>query len=339
MNANTEITDFKGFEAVKLCVGDAFAVVVPELGSNVVRFRDEHSGVEVFRYNEKVSGSDMNLQREVWGLPSLYLPNRFGKGLLRTSDALYKLPINETSVGNHIHGFLHLRSHTVKSLGVIKEQETAFVETEYVYDKNDDFYSHFPVDFICNIRVELRYKKGAPRLYHYIKLINISAKRLPVSLCTHTAINAPFTDGGNEENIRLMMPIDTRIDIDRTNWLPSGKPNLPLSDYDFKYKSGSMCPVLHDICNEMYTLEKPTEQRNAVVITDNASGKKIINILSDAYKFIIVWNDGGGKGYFCPEPMTAQINAPNLDISPIESGYAELEPNGEYTAGQCFVIA
>jgi aldose 1-epimerase len=338
MNANTEIIDFKGFEAVKLSVGDTFAVVVPELGSNVTRFRDEHKGIDVFRYSETVTGSEMNAQREVWGLPTLFLPNRFGKGLLRTSDALYHLPINETAAGNHIHGFLHLRTHKIKSLGVVKEQDTAFVETEYVYDQNDDFYRYFPVDFICNIRVELCFEKGTPRLYHYIKLINISPKQLPVSLCTHTAIKSPFLDGGMEENIRLTMPIQSRIDIDRATWLPTGKPDLPLSDYDFKYKSGAMCPVLHDICNEMYTLEKPTEQRNFIEIRDVSAQVSILNYLSEAYKFIIVWNDGGSKGYFCPEPMTAQIDAPNLNISPELSGYIELAPNGECVAGQCFVI-
>jgi aldose 1-epimerase len=336
MYASTEIIDFKGFEAVKLTVGDVFAIVVPELGSNVTRFRDDKNGIDVFRYSENVSGSEMNGQREVWGLPSLYLPNRFGKGLLQTSDALYHLPINIPAENNHIHGFLHLRAHSIKSYGVIKEQETAFVETEYVYDKNDDFYRYLPVDFICNIRVELCYKKGSPRLNHFFKLINVSPKRLPVSLCTHTAIKSPFVDGGAEENIRLMMPIQSRIDIDPTTWLPTEKPDLPLSDYDFKYKSGSMCPVLHDICNEMYTLEKPTEQKSCIEIRDEESKKTIFNVLSDAYKYVIVWNDGGGKGYFCPEPMTAQINAPNLNIP--NSGYVELEPSGECTAAQCFFI-
>jgi aldose 1-epimerase len=89
----------------------------------------------------------------------------------------------------------------------------------------------------------------------------------------------------------------------------------------------------------MYTLEKPTEQRNFIEIRDVSSKVSILNYLSEAYKFIIVWNDGGSKGFFCPEPMTAQIDAPNLDISPELSGYTELAPNGECALGQCFIIA
>jgi aldose 1-epimerase len=335
---NIELTEFKGFEAVKLCAGDAYAIIVPELGSNVVRFRDDALGVDVFRYSEEVSGADMDKQREVWGLPSLYLPNRFGKGILRTSDALYQLPINEPAFGNHIHGFLHKRKHTLKSSGVIKETGTVYAETEYVYDKNDEFYQYLPIDFVATIRVELNYSKGAPSLLHNINLRNISAKQLPVSLCTHTAIQAPFVDGGKPENITIEMPILSRIDIDTSTWLPSGNPDLPLSDYDLQYKFGTMCPVLRDICNEMYRIEEGSETLPVIKIKDKESGRKILNVLSPSYKFVIFWNDGGIKGYFCPEPMTAQIDAPNLDISMRDSGYFELRPNTEVNAMQQFMV-
>jgi aldose 1-epimerase len=335
---NIEITEFKGFEAVKLCAGDAYAIIVPELGSNVVRFRDDALGVDVFRYSDEVSGADMDKQREVWGLPSLYLPNRFGKGILRTTDAVYQLPINEPAFGNHIHGFLHKRKHTVKSTGIIKETNTVYAETEYVYDKNDDFYQYLPIDFAATIRVELSYNKGAPALLHNINLRNISAKQLPVSLCTHTAIKAPFVDGGKQENITIEMPILSRIDIDESTWLPSGNPDLSLNDYDLQYKFGTMCPVLRDICNEMYRIEEGGETLPVIKIKDKESGRKILNVLSPSYKFVIFWNDGGSKGYFCPEPMTAQIDAPNLNITMRDSGYFELSPNAEFNAMQQFMV-
>jgi aldose 1-epimerase len=334
MHVTTEITDFKGFEAVKLCVENAYAIIVPALGSNVVRFRDDNLGVEFFRYSEKVSGAEMDKQREVWGLPSLYLPNRFGKGILRASDAVYQLPINEPAFGNHIHGFLHKRAHTVKSTGIIKESNTAFAETEYIYDKNDEFFQYFPVEFIANVRIELGFEEGSAILSHYIKLTNVSAKMLPVSLCTHTAIQSPFADGGTEANIRLKLPIESRIDIDKSTWLPTGKLNLPLDDYDLQYKKYTMCPVLQDICNDMYKLEKPSERHNVIVIRE--VGRRIYNVLGDCYKFVIVWNDGGSKGYFCPEPMTAQIDAPNLSLPFEESGYFELTPSQQFVAAQSF---
>ena len=129
--------DHKGARAVELSAGGYTAVICPVLGSNVLRFRDEKRGIEVFRYNNGVSISEIMNSPEIWGLPTLYLPNRFDKGLLRTSDALYRLPVNEAKFGNHIHGFVHKRAYTVRDMGT--KGRTSFVETEYVYDERDFF--------------------------------------------------------------------------------------------------------------------------------------------------------------------------------------------------------
>jgi aldose 1-epimerase len=64
-----------------------------------------------------------------------------------------------------------------------------------------------------------------------------------------------------------------------------------------------------------------------LVVEDKASGKKIGYEISEDYKFWIFWNDRGFNGYFCPEPMSAMIDAPNLDIPAGLSGYRELGPN------------
>jgi aldose 1-epimerase len=176
-----------------------------------------------------------------------------------------------------------------------------------------------------------------------IKLTNLSAKKLPVSLCTHTAINAPFVKGGKQEDVRLMIPIDEKIDMDTVRWLPTEKPNLPLDEYDMQYKNGEMTPVLKDINNDMYTLSQDEEDSHGnkiskVIITDKHTGHQIINVLGQAYKFEIVWNNSGDKNYFCPEPMTAQINAPNMNIPREKSGYEEISPNESFKAVQKFLI-
>ena len=45
----------------------------------------------------------------------------------------------------------------------------------------------------------------------------------------------------------------------------------------------------------------------------------------------MIWNDHGDKGYFCPEPMTWIIDAPNQHIPVDESGYRELAPGESHT--------
>ncbi len=321
----------KGAEVVELAAGGYYAIVAHGLGSNVLRFRDENRGMEIFRYNGSVSLGEIMNAPEIWGLPTLYLPNRFESGLVKTSDALYRFPVNEERFGNHLHGFIQKRAYTVKEMAV--KGNSAYVINEFVYDEKDFFFNCFPVKFTVQIKIELS-DKG---LEHTVTLINQSDKMMPVSIATHTTINAPFVDGGLQENIRLRVPAEERILFNKSKWLPTGK-RTKLFSYDEQYVNGT-CPVLKDICNDMYsggTLDLNGKPFRGTVMTDTASGKMICNEVDDKYKFWIVWNHNGFMNYFCPEPMTAQVNAPNLDMPAELSGYEELAPGNIYTTSQRF---
>lgn len=321
----------KGIEAVELAAGGYYAVVAPQIGSSVLRLRDNEKGMEIFRYRDDVSIAEILNSTEVWGLPTLYLPNRFDGGLLKTSDGEYHLPVNEGRFGNHLHGFLQKRVHKIKALAA--EDGKAYLTTEYVYDENDFFFACFPVKFTVEITIEL----SDNGMRHTIALTNNSDKMLPISIATHTTINAPFVDGGRQEDIRLQVPAVKKINFNKRRWLPDGTQS-ELDKHDREYLSGRV-PVLKNICNEMYvggTLKLDGEDFHGCVMTDTASGKRLCYEVDDRYKFWIVWNDKGFKNYFCPEPMTAQVNAPNLDMPGEESGYEEIAPNGRYSVSQRF---
>ena len=199
--------DHKGIEAVELAAGGYYAVVAPQIGSSVLRLRDNEKGMEIFRYRDDVSIAEILNAAEVWGLPTLYLPNRFDGGLLKTSDGEYYLPVNEGRCGNHLHGFLQKRVHKIKALAA--EDGKAYVTTEYVYDENDFFFACFPVKFTAEITIELS-ENG---MRHTVSLTNNSDRMMPVSVATHTTINAPFADGGRQEDIRLQVPAVKKINF------------------------------------------------------------------------------------------------------------------------------
>ena len=67
------------------------------------------------------------------------------------------------------------------------------------------------------------------------------------------------------------------------------------------------------------------------VATDAATGKRICYEVCKDFKFWVIWNDHGDKGYFCPEPCTWIIDAPNQPIPGEESGYRELAPGESHT--------
>lgn len=330
--SSAEKVIFKGIEAVELKFGGYRAVVVPSLGTNVMRFRDEEKGMEIFRYSDELSIAEFMQSPEIWGLPTLYLPNRHDHGVLRTSDAVYYLPVNETKFKNHLHGFLHKRPHKIKEMSADKDH--AFVRTAYTYDENDFFFNCFPVKFTAEITIELS-KDG---LKHTLTLKNKSKVMMPISVATHTTIKAPFVDGAKQEDITLQVPAVKKIQFNKKRWLPNGRQSA-LNAYDKEYADGVKCPVLRDICNDMYTagtVKLDGKDFYGCVMTDKASGKKICYEVDDKYKFWIVWNHEGFMNYFCPEPMTAQINAANMDIPREQSGYTEIKPNESCTVSQRF---
>lgn len=328
----TKLINFGGTPCVEFSAGGYKALVAYEIGSNVIRLHDDKNGMEFFRFDPNNTADNIRQSAEVWGLPTLYLPNRFADGILKTSDAVYHLPVNEKApYNNHIHGFLHKRVHTLKEHHA--DDNCAVVKTCYRYDENDEFFRYFPVRFLA----EFTFTLSEHGLEHEVKLTNLSDKMMPISLATHTTINSPFADGGKEGNIRLHAPIGKRCELN-DRCLPTEE-LLELNTSDTEYLKGGKRPVLQVVDNEMYfgeTMNLNGQPFHGVVAEDTESGKKLCYEVSDEYKFWIFWNDRGFNKYFCPEPMTAMIDAPNLSLPPEVSGYREIRPNESFTAHQRF---
>lgn len=334
MNTTQEAI-LNGTPCIRLTAGGYDAFIAYELGSNVIRLRDTRRGIDVFRFSPENTPEILRQSAEVWGLPTLYLPNRFADGVLKTSDAVYHLPVNEAApYHNHIHGFLHKRAYTVLSHHA--DENCAVVRTAYDYDERDPFFAYLPLRF----RVELTFTLSEYGLEHKFAMINLSDKALPVSLATHTTIQAPFLDGAKAEDMRLTVPIGKRCELNE-RCLPTERLLEPKLS-DLEYKNGTKCPVLQNLDNDMYQAEYANldgQKFHGVIVEDAASGSKICYEVSEEYRFWIVWNDKGFNGYFCPEPMTAMIDAPNLDLPAETTGYRELKPHGVFEANQRFFTA
>lgn len=329
---STQIFNFNGTSCVKLSSGNYEAIVAYEIGANVIRLRDKKNAIEFFRFKDSTSADELRASAEVWGLPTLYLPNRFADGILKTTDAVYNLPVNEKApYNNHIHGFLHKRVHEVVEHD--SDSNCAWVKTRYIYDERDEFFQFMPVSFV----VEYTFTLSANGLEQNIKFTNTSNVMLPMSLASHTTINSPFVDGAKEGDIRLTVPVVKKCELNE-RCLPTERLKS-LTMYDLEYKTGNKCPVLQVCDNDMYVAgvtDLDHEKFHGVIAEDIASGKKICYEVSDEYKFWIVWNDRGFNHYFCPEPMTAMIDAPNLSLSPDITGYQEVKPGETYSAHQHF---
>ena len=332
MKSTVQIINWKGMPCLQLSSGGYTAWIAPEIGSNVIRLFHEEKGLEFFRFRADNTPEAIQQSAEVWGLPTLYLPNRFADGVLKTSDAVYHLPVNEAApYNNHIHGFLHKRKHRVMEL--CADESAAWAKTSYTYDETDPFFANLPIPF----RADFTFRLTAEGLFYRVTFTNCSDKQMPMSLATHTTINSPFVVGAAEANSRITVPITEKWVLNE-RCLPTCE-ILPLSDYDLQYKNGTMCPVLKNIDNDMYTATAQTLNGKpfyGLTAVDTKTGKGIGYEVSENYRFWILWNDKGHNGYFCPEPMTAMIDAPNLNLPKEQTGYQELAPQETFTATQHF---
>ena len=325
MNISAEKKEFCGKDIVELTCGKYTATIAAFNGSNIMRMQDNENGIDFFRNDPTFTAEDYQNNAEVYGFPSLYLPNRLAGGVLKVSDHTYKFPCNDP-LGNHLHGFLHKREHKIVAAEVT--ENAAVAKTEYVYDNKDPFYKTFPVKF----KAEYTFKLSENGMEYSFTITNLSKRQLPYGVCNHTAMKGPFTENGKAEDMRLYVPIGDKVQLDE-HCIPTCE-FMALDNHDKQYLTGSMVPVGQDIDNDMYFAENGTADGKpfyGIIATDTASGKQIRYEVCKDFKFWIIWNDHGDKGYFCPEPMSWIIDAPNLPLSESESGYTELAPGESST--------
>lgn len=311
---------------IEMRAGGYLAIIAPSVGCNVARLRNCKEGIEILRYHKKHPMRKLTASPEVYGLPTLYLPNRLGYGKLRTSDATYQLPVNESRFQNYIHGFLQKRPYTIVEAKT--QGDKAIVRGEFLYDEADEFYQYLPISFKSCLEFELD-ENG---LHYRFTLTNLSNRQMPYGVCNHAAFKTPFIHGHKGTDIRIKLPATERIMINERR-LTTGEFKKP-SFYDERYINGTQKIHKQYIDNDMYRIEKMELDGRpfyGVIMTDVPSGKRVCYEVDETFPFFIVWNDKGTKDYYCPEPMSWLIDAPNLDLPADVTGYIELAPNESKT--------
>lgn len=314
--------NFQGKDIIRLRAGKYRAVILPFLGSNLAEMTDDELQIDFFRHDSSRSIEEMKESPEVYGFPTLLFANRLKDGILKTSDAEYHFPINDVEGGNHLHGFLHKREHEIVSVEAVAD--AAVAKTAYLYDEKDPFFQTFPVSF----KAEFTFSLKEDGMHYHVEITNLSDRQMPVQICNHVVFNGPFKLGAEPLDTRLYLPIGDKWPLDPKSCNPTLE-EIPLDNHDRQYLTGDMIPVKQKIDNDVYSIvpgELDGKPFYGAVMSDTRSGDQILYEVDPKFKFWIVWNDGGEKGFFCPEPATWVINAPNLPIPPEESGYRELKP-------------
>ncbi|WP_338554812.1 aldose 1-epimerase [Paenibacillus sp. KS-LC4] len=309
---------FHGEPAVWLKWGAYEAAVLPEVGANLIAFRDIEKGYHFLHEPAESEMAEFKARPGTHGIPVLFPPNRYQDGTFTMNGKTYSFPINEPSTGNHLHGFVHTAAWEVLDYGTLKTE--SYVLLQIAVDEQHPIYAYLPHRFA----ITLRYSLNDQGLFQHISVHNRGNDAMPCLIGFHTAINAPFAPQSAASDYSFTLTAGKRWELDE-RMLPTGQ-FQPLSSNEEKLKTTGASPYFEPLDNH-YTVEA-RNGRNQMELTDAREQVTLVYDAGTAYKQWMVWNSNASGQFFCPEPQLNLVNAPNVDLPADEIGLVSLEPNG-----------
>jgi len=307
---------YQGEKAVWLKAGRYEAAVLPEIGGNCIAFRDTETG---YRFLHEPTPEEMeSFKARPWihGIPILMPPNRYEDGKFPWNGKTYQFPVNEASTGNHLHGFVSDTPWEVEDYGQSKHE--SFVTVTLTVGEGHPVYAYLPHKFT----LKLRYSLSADGLSQQLFVRNDGSDRMPCLIAFHTAVNAPFAQGGSAKDYRVKLTIGDRWELSE-RMLPTGR-FQPLTAEEEQLRGEGVYPFYAAMDNH-YTAV-PQNGRNRMELTDTKLGVTLVYDVGASYKQWMIWNNGATEGFFCPEPQINLVNAPNVSLPADEIGLFSLEP-------------
>lgn len=316
-------------QAITMTCGRYSAMILPELGGNLVAFQDVERGLNFVR---TPSFDELELFKTdapfTYGIPVLFPPNRIEDGKFAFREERYTFPVNEPSTGNHLHGLLYDQPWQV----VQTTSSNAEVSVELVQevDASSPVYRRFPHPF----RMSVRYSLSEDGLRQDVAVRNTGTAAMPLMLAFHTNLNVPFTSQSRLSDYAIRLTIGERWEMSE-RMLPTGR-RLALSQNEQKMQTSGVFPFFEPMDNH-YTAQ-PQDGRNEMELTDERIGVRLVYDVGRKYKHWMVFNNHGEGEFICPEPQTCVVNAPNTGLSDEASGLIVLEPGASWSETSRFYV-
>jgi aldose 1-epimerase len=316
--------NLNGLDGIMFSAGGYRAVVLPGRGANVVLLDNTVLGASILRTPRTKDSYDEN--PSLFGIPVLFPPNRIDMGKFSACGRNYSFPVNETERGNHLHGFLSDAQWNVeskKAAGDYAEITLSFKNTE-----TSHFFDYYPLLF----KITIVNRLSADGLFQDVSIINNGNTDMPFGLGFHTTFNLPFHPDGSVDDIRLMMTVEGKWELDE-RMLPTGRKLFP-QDWESELGQDGIIPLEHPLDNHYPA--KPMQHEdgefNRAVLIDFFAGLRIIYEVGKSFKHWMLYNGmENRKDFICPEPQTWMVNAPNIDKPADETGLIILSPGETWT--------
>ncbi len=313
--ASVRKTTIIGLPAYELSAGGYRAVVCPALGGNCLRLTHAESGAELLRTPASIE--DVQANPNVYGMPFLFPPNRISRGTYEFEGRRYTFPLNGDGGATHIHGLLSRTPFEVTEIEADGDATSIGMAFAATAEKP---YLSFPHAF----RVTLRLTLSAEGLRHRAEVVNDSAENMPLGAGFHTTLRAPFLLGAREEDCRFTLGAGREWLLPKTV-IPDGRTRDD-SPLQASLRGEGLIPCEHALSN-LFEAAGPAR------VADTASGRAIEYELEEGFRFWMVWNRDGRRGFLCPEPQSWMNDAPNQSLPHEVTGFRALAPGEKASFG------
>ncbi|MFC5649109.1 aldose 1-epimerase [Paenibacillus solisilvae] len=307
---------YQGEKAVWFQFGRYEAAILPEIGGNLIAFRDNENKYTFLHEPTLDEMESFKARPFIHGIPVLFPPNRFEDGKFLWNGRTYQFPVNEPATGNHLHGFVHSEKWDVTDFG--SSAAESFVTVSLTVDEQHAVYKYLPHKFT----IKLRYSLSAEGLSQQILVRNEGQDVMPCLFAFHTSVNAPFAPESSAKDYRVKLTIGERWELNE-RMLPIGT-YQPLTADEELLKGEGVYPFFDSMDNH-YTASAQNG-RNRMELTDTKLGATLVYDVGTSYKQWMIWNNNATEGFFCPEPQISLVNAPLVDLPADDIGLFSLAP-------------
>lgn len=309
-----------GMRAVEFSKGDYAALLVPDMGANLVRLADTRRGIEILRAPAGDEVEEFRRRPHVFGLPILFPPNRIADGQYTFDGRTYRFPITDAKGGHYHHGILKSQPFAVSK--ACETADEVLVECRYYSNAgNDAIFRDFPHEFKCKIT----YRLTAEGLEQEVVFFNRSETRMPLGVGFHTPLTIPFA-GGTDADYVMRLAVGEEVELDGRN-LPTGR-RLPLSAQFSKLRSEGLQVTGCGPIEAGFTLREidvDGKPFRGALVEHLRTGVRTCYEVDEQTTYWTLWNNGGQVPYCCPEPQTWTTNAPNA-ADPAAEGFRAIDP-------------
>ena len=252
------------------------------------------------------------------GIPILFpFPNRIRDGRFVWEGKEYRLPLNDSTGKNAIHGFPCRKPWRVVAQGA--DAHSAWLTGEFRASVDaPEALPLWPADY----RLRVTYRLSAAHLWIEAEVQNSDRWTLPFGLGYHPYFRTPFVPGGNAASCLAQAPAASYWELQDS--LPTGQ-RLPVDvarDLDVPRACGELS--LDDILTRLpITAVKGLCLRG--VVQDPKAGAALRVSTSPDFRELVAFTPANRQA-ICLEPYTCTTDAINLQQRGIDAGLLVLPP-------------